>query len=267
LRERNPLAKPDYLGAFGLLVGAVLFLAYWQAGTIGLVVGYITGRGRTPDGSRQPFQEWQALASLGLTALLLIWVRLDIWQFVALGTTVWLYLRLTRKRIVTLRVSLPDKLGVIVKMKQYPVRLFIQSTDWERRGGGTGVFLGRRIGRKTSLGFGGWSSGSTTTRKEYFEGYTGASVLTEKSLIFIDRYGITRASVNLKEIVASSISTDSGKKLVISYSPTTPKTLVLEYMARSHGEAEMLASRWYEAVRSSLTLTPPLAISAGVGRT
>ena len=41
MRERNPLVKPDYLGAFGLLIVFVVFFVYWQAGIMGLIIGYI----------------------------------------------------------------------------------------------------------------------------------------------------------------------------------------------------------------------------------
>jgi hypothetical protein len=260
LRERNPLAKPDFLGAFGLLIGLVVFFVYWQAGTMGLTIGYILNDRRKRRHKDAPAGSLLLLLPLGGLLVLALWVGIDYWQFFTLGLMTWLFLRMTRIRVVTLRVSLPDSLGSAIRMNQAPVKLFVQSKAWERRGGGTGVLYGRRVGKRSTLGFGGWSSSSITSQREYFEGYTGASVLTEKSLVFVDRGGITRVAVALKDIVASTLSTDSDRKLVVSYGRGIPKTLVLEYMAKGKGEAARVASEWYHAISSSITQVAPIRV-------
>ena len=88
-------------------------------------------------------------------------------------------------------------------------------------------------------------------------------MLTEKSLIFVDRGGITRAAVKLQDILSSSISPSSDSKLVISYGKGVPKTMVFEYSARGRGEAARIAAQWYEAVSSSITQVQPMLVGSG----
>ena len=202
------------------------------------------------------------LLLLGGLLILASWIGVDHWQFFTLGLTAWLFLRMTKKRVVSLRFSIPDSLGMTIRMKQAPVRLFVQAKAWERRGGGSGVFLAKGFGTRWRAGVGRWTSNSTTIQREYFEGYTGAVVLTEKSLVFVDRGGITRAAVALEAIVASTLSTDSNRELVISYGRGVPKTLVLEYLAKGKGDAASIASQWYQAVSSSITQAAPMKMGA-----
>ena len=231
MRERNPLAKPDYVGAFALLVGILLFLAYWRAGVTGLVLGYVLRYGRIRKDVPGPLKEWQVLSSLGIVAAFVVSVGLDYWQFLTLGLTTWLFLRLFRTRLVTLHISLPDSLGTSIRMRQTPVNLLVLTTAWKRRGGGQSVFLGRSFGRSWTGGVGAWNSQSVSTPQEYLRSYAGTSVLTERSLIFISNDGVTRAVVDVDDIVSCGISTEARNRLVVSYGGRTPKTVVLEYVA------------------------------------
>lgn len=256
MRKGDPLGRPDFVGALGLSLGFLLFLFYWEAGFAALILGYILRVGYTGESDPHRFGQWQTRLSLALLALFVtwqLWNGFNPWQFLTLGLVVWLYLRLSKKRIVTLHIALPDGVGTTIRLEQTPVRLFAQSRAWERRGSGAGVLLGKGFGNRWSVGVGGWGSKSTMMAKECFEGYIGSSVLTERCLVFVDSRGITRAAVALEEVVASTLSADSERKLVVSYGRGIPKTLVLEYLAKGKGEAARIASQWYRAVSSSLT--------------
>jgi hypothetical protein len=254
----------DYLGAFVLLVGVVLFLAFWQAGLAGFALGFVLlhwknkGEGSSSNG-------WRALVSLGVLVALALWVGPDCWQYLTLGVITWLVLRLGGHRIVTLHVSLPDSLGMSVRLNQSPVNLFVLSTAWERNGGGQGLFLGTRVGPKLSVGAGSWSNQSLTVPQDYMRRYTGASVLTEKNLIFVSYDGITRAVVGLDDIVSTSISADARRRLVVSYGRGASKAIVLEYVAKSRKKAENLAADWYHAIRPSTGQAPFLQTGTSAG--
>lgn len=98
-----------------------------------------------------------------------------------------------------------------------------------------------------------------TVLREFQTSYRGASVLTEKNLIFVDYSGATRGVVDLDDIVSASISPMARGRLVVSYGRNM-NTNILEFESNSTRVAERTAQDWYDAVKPS-SREPPVLIA------
>ena len=166
--------------------------------------------------------------------------------WIVLALLLW---ALVRKRVVHMgTVDIPTAPGEKVLLKCSSMRFYVAETMWQRRGGGTGFHLGRRIGRRWYGGASVWSNGSTSRREEYLKRYLGGALLTDRRLFLVDGGSMaTRLVIPIRSI--ASLSMGRRKDRITLAWGTSPRTAVLEFTSTAKSEAIESAARWLGACR------------------
>lgn len=182
--------------------------------------------------------------------------------WIALVLAIWV---LTRKRVVHKgTVDIPTAPGEKVLLRKSSIRFYLIETVWRRRGGGQGVYLGRRLTQNTFGGVGLWSNGSTNAREEILRRYDGGAMLTDRRLFLVDGNLLAaRLVIPVQSITSISKTGRRRDRITLAWGASSPKTAILEFRGLGRQEVEDSVGQWLKAlhartsgIRTGLTPVP-----------